>query len=161
MLNIFLYKYINLKWSCVNSKCVLTQILPQVNCSDSDTNSYDQLLTQILAMAVLLELSAGNHQHKNCKHEVLIHAIILRYLRDKVKRIIISWPYWAIQYNSFSREKKSEYIIFIHTSLLADIHCSNSLVCYQASGFCYSINTGTSGEFLLDIILLPCIMEVL
>jgi hypothetical protein len=32
----------------------------------------------------------------------------------------------------------------VHTSLLANVHCSDSLVWFQASGFCYTINTGSS-----------------
>lgn len=33
----------------------------EINSNDSDSNSYDQLLTHILAKAVLLELPAGHH----------------------------------------------------------------------------------------------------
>jgi hypothetical protein len=35
------------------------------------------------------------------------------------------------------------------------------LVWYEASGFCYAINTGISWGLLSDILLLPCVMEVL
>jgi hypothetical protein len=33
---------------------------------------------------------------------------------------------------------------FDHSSLLANVHCNESLVWYEASGFCYSISTGSS-----------------
>lgn len=35
------------------------------------------------------------------------------------------------------------YIHFVHT-LLANVHCNESLVWYKASGFCYSVDIGTS-----------------
>jgi hypothetical protein len=37
----------------------------------------------------------------------------------------------------------------VHTSLLANVHCNDSLVWYEAPGFCYTINTGTSLGLLL------------
>jgi hypothetical protein len=36
---------------------------------------------------------------------------------------------------------------FVHTSLLANVHCNDSLVWYEASGFCYSIDTGPHWDF--------------
>jgi hypothetical protein len=39
-------------------------------------------------------------------------------------------------------------IPFVYTSSLANVHCNESLVWYECSGFCYSINTGTSVGFL-------------
>ena len=50
---------------------------------------------------------------------------------------------------------------FVHTSLLANVHCNESLVWFEASGFCYTINTGSSLGLLSDILLLPCVMEIL
>jgi hypothetical protein len=44
---------------------------------------------------------------------------------------------------------------FVHTSLLANVHCNESLVLFKASGYCYSINTGTSLGLLLDILCCP------
>jgi hypothetical protein len=44
---------------------------------------------------------------------------------------------------------------FVHTSLLANIHCNDLLVWYEASGFCYSINTGSSLELFSDTLWLP------
>ena len=35
------------------------------------------------------------------------------------------------------------------------------MVWFQASGFCYTINTGSSPELFLDILPLPCVMELL
>jgi hypothetical protein len=40
-------------------------------------------------------------------------------------------------------------------------HCSASLVWFKGSGFCYTINTGSSLGLLLDILLLPRAMEIL
>lgn len=48
-----------------------------------------------------------------------------------------------------------------HTSLLADGHCNGSLCSYEAPGFCYPINTGAYQDFLLDLPLLLCVMELL
>lgn len=50
---------------------------------------------------------------------------------------------------------------FVHTSLLVNVHCNDMKVWYEPSGFCYSINTGTSLGLLLDILLLPCVLKVL
>lgn len=52
----------NFKLPQVSTNYLLTQILPQLNWSDSSTNIYDQLLTPILAMVPMLELPAGHHQ---------------------------------------------------------------------------------------------------
>jgi hypothetical protein len=49
----------------------------------------------------------------------------------------------------------------VHTSLLASVHCNEPLVCFEASGFCYTIYTGPSQELLLDTLLLPCATESL
>lgn len=48
----------------------------------------------------------------------------------------------------------------VHTSLLANVHFSESLVWSGASGV-YSINTGSSRGHLVDILLLPWVMEIL
>lgn len=32
---------------------------------------------------------------------------------------------------------------FVHTTQFANIHCNNSIICYEASDFCYPILTGT------------------
>ena len=40
-------------------------------------------------------------------------------------------------------------------------HCNESLICFEASGFCYTINTGPSQRLLSDILLLPYVMEIL
>ena len=45
---------------------------------------------------------------------------------------------------------------FVHTSLLANIHCSESLVWLKTSGFFYTINTVSSLGLLLAIQLSPC-----
>jgi hypothetical protein len=50
---------------------------------------------------------------------------------------------------------------FAQIALLANIHCNESLVWFKASGFCYTINTGSSLGLLCDILLLPCVMEIL
>ena len=47
---------------------------------------------------------------------------------------------------------------FAQTALLANVHRNGSLVWFEASGSCYTINTGTS---LVFILLLPCVMEIL
>jgi hypothetical protein len=47
-------------------------------------------------------------------------------------------------------------------SSLANVHCSEpSDFCLEASGFRNTINTGSSPGLLSDILLLPCVMEVL
>lgn len=51
--------------------------------------------------------------------------------------------------------------LFVHTAWLADVHCNESLVWFEASGFCYTINTGSLLGLLSDILLLPCVMELL
>jgi hypothetical protein len=50
---------------------------------------------------------------------------------------------------------------FVHTSLLANIHCSESLVWLETSGFFYTINTVSSLGLLLAIQLSPCVGEIL
>lgn len=50
---------------------------------------------------------------------------------------------------------------FAQTALLTKVHCSKRLVWFQASGFCYTMNTGSSPGFLSDILLLPWVMEIL
>lgn len=47
---------------------------------------------------------------------------------------------------------------FVHTSLLANVHYNDLLVCHKASGFCYYINTGTSVEVLSDMLLILYVM---
>jgi hypothetical protein len=43
---------------------------------------------------------------------------------------------------------------FVHTALLTHVHAM-SLVLFEALGFCYTINAGSS----LGLLLLPCVME--
>ena len=50
---------------------------------------------------------------------------------------------------------------FIHLSLLASVHCRVSLVWLEASGFYYTINAGPSLKLLLDILLLPFVVQTL
>ena len=49
---------------------------------------------------------------------------------------------------------------FCPTSSLANVHCSESLVWSEVSGFCYTINTGSLPGLLVTL-LLPCVMEIL
>lgn len=49
---------------------------------------------------------------------------------------------------------------FVHTSLLTKVLCSDLLVWFNASVFCYTIDTGSSLGLLLDSLLLPCVMEI-
>ena len=49
---------------------------------------------------------------------------------------------------------------FVHTSLLANVHCNQSLLSFEASGFCYSINTGSSPGLLLDTLLFSVVIEI-
>jgi len=46
-------------------------------------------------------------------------------------------------------------------NLLANVCCNKSLVWFKASGFCYTINTGSSLGPLSHILFLPCIIEIL
>jgi hypothetical protein len=48
----------------------------------------------------------------------------------------------------------------VYTSLLAKVHCNESLVWYEASGFCYSISTITKLGLFMDVLMLPCVMEI-
>ena len=48
---------------------------------------------------------------------------------------------------------------FVHICLVANVHCNESLVCL-ISDFCYIINTG-SLPGLSDILMLPCVLEIL
>jgi hypothetical protein len=45
--------------------------------------------------------------------------------------------------------------------LLVNVHCNESLVWFKASSFCYTINTGSSPGLLSDILMWPCVMEIL
>lgn len=40
-------------------------------------------------------------------------------------------------------------------------HCNESRIWFKASSFCYTIDTGPSLDFLLDILLLSCMVEIL
>lgn len=44
----------------------------------------------------------------------------------------------------------------VHTALLGNTHCSESLVWLQA-GFCYTINSRTSLGLLSELLLFPCV----
>lgn len=50
----------------------------------------------------------------------------------------------------------SHSIPFVHTSLLVKF-----MVWFEAFGFCYTVNIGSSPGLFLDILLLPCVMETL
>lgn len=50
---------------------------------------------------------------------------------------------------------------FIHISLLASVHCKASLVLFEISGICYAVSSGPSLGLVLDILLLPCAVEIL
>ena len=50
---------------------------------------------------------------------------------------------------------------FVHTSLLADVHCSGSLVRFEASSFCDVNGIGSSPEFLLVNLVLCSVKEIL
>lgn len=50
---------------------------------------------------------------------------------------------------------------FVHTSLLANVHCTESWVCFETSGFCYSIYTWFSLRLFLDFMMLPCVLEIM
>jgi hypothetical protein len=45
---------------------------------------------------------------------------------------------------------------FVHTSLLENVHCNGSLVCFEASGFCYTINTGSSPGLSSESVFCQC-----
>ena len=40
----------------------------------------------------------------------------------------------------------------VHTSLIANIHCNESLVWFEASGFCYTINAGSSQGYPVAVL---------
>lgn len=46
----------------------------------------------------------------------------------------------------------------VHMSALANVHYSGSWVCFEASGFCDTVNTGSSLNLLLGILLLSCVV---
>ena len=48
---------------------------------------------------------------------------------------------------------------FVHISFLENVDCNE--VWFEASDFSYTINTGSSWRILLDILLLPCVREIL
>ena len=50
---------------------------------------------------------------------------------------------------------------FFLTSLLANVHCNDSLVWFEAAGFFYTINSASLLRLLLDILFLPCLMAIL
>jgi hypothetical protein len=49
---------------------------------------------------------------------------------------------------------------FVQTSVLADVHCNESVVWFEAFGICYALNTGSSPELLSDTLLLPCFVKL-
>lgn len=49
----------------------------------------------------------------------------------------------------------------IHSSSLTNIHWNESLVWFEVSSFCDTINTKSSLGLLLAVLLLPCVMETL
>ena len=50
---------------------------------------------------------------------------------------------------------------FVHTSFLKNVHCNESLVWFEASGFCYTMSPGSSRGLLLEFLPLPQAMEIL
>ena len=50
---------------------------------------------------------------------------------------------------------------FTQTALFANVHCSESLVWFKASGFCHTISTGHLMRLLLNILLFPKTLETL
>lgn len=50
---------------------------------------------------------------------------------------------------------------FVYTPLFANGHCKESLIWFEAAGFCYTISTGTSLGLLSNIWMMPCVMEIL
>ena len=54
-----------------------------------------------------------------------------------------------------------QYTLLVHTSLLASVHSSESLVCLDASGICCTICSGFSQGLFSDIQLLFNVMEIL
>lgn len=50
---------------------------------------------------------------------------------------------------------------FTHISLLASVHPKESLVWFEGSGYCYSINAGPSLGLFLHILLLSSVVEML
>lgn len=50
---------------------------------------------------------------------------------------------------------------FIHIFLLANVHCNKSSIWFEASDFCYTINTESSLGLLSDVLLLPHFKEFL
>ena len=49
----------------------------------------------------------------------------------------------------------SHSVPFVHSSVLANVHCNKLLVCFKASRFCYTINTESLPGLFLDVLLLP------
>lgn len=49
----------------------------------------------------------------------------------------------------------------VNISLLASVRYKESLVWFKISGFCYTINNESSLWLLLNILLLPCVIEIL
>ena len=50
---------------------------------------------------------------------------------------------------------------FAQRAFHANVCCNEALVQFEVSGFCYTINTGSLLGLLSDILLLPCVMEIL
>ena len=50
---------------------------------------------------------------------------------------------------------------FVHTSLLASVQCSESLVWFEVSSVYYTINIGLLPGLLWDVLVLPCVLEIL
>ena len=49
----------------------------------------------------------------------------------------------------------------VHTSSLVNVHCNEAFVWFKISGFCDSINIGSSLRLLPIILLLPSATEIL
>lgn len=76
------------------------------------------------------------------------------------------WPY-KLPPKEKKRKEKSHHWSFsllqciALSSLFANIHYNVSLVWFKASGFYYTINTGSSLGLLQALLLLPCVMWIL
>lgn len=55
----------------------------------------------------------------------------------------------------------SHSVTSVLTSFLASLDCNESLAWFEAPGFLYTISTGSLPGLFSDILLLPCVREVL
>lgn len=74
--------------------------------------------------------------------------------RKKKERKISTWKLWCGTVSCTVDP-------LAHITLLAGVHCKESLVWFEAPGFCYTVDTGSSPGPLLGILMLPCVVEIL